>query len=75
MAEIRTVTVAGITYDIPDDNTTYSPVESGSSTPGLMTGSDKAKLDNMSNITAGVTDISAGTTPLVSGDVYLVYEE
>ena len=55
---------------IPSTNTTYSSVTAGSSTPGLMTGADKTKLDGVatgaevnqnafSNIVVGSTTIAA----------------
>ena len=39
---------------------------------GLMSASDKTKLDNL--ITAGTSDLTAGTSSLETGKVYLVYE-
>lgn len=41
-------------------------------TDGLMSASDKTKLDNL--ITAGTSDLTAGSSALASGRVYLMYE-
>ena len=55
---------------IPAQDTTYSVATT--STDGLLSSSDKTKLDNL--ITSGTTDLTAGTSSLETGKVYLVYE-
>ena len=55
---------------IPAQDTTYSVATT--STDGLLSSSDKTKLDNL--ITAGTSDLTAGSSALASGRVYLMYE-
>lgn len=48
--------------------------EATTSTAGFMSASDKSKIDASSVITSGTTDLTAGTSALASGAIYLVYE-
>ena len=48
--------------------------EATTSTAGLISASDKSKIDAAPVITSGTTDLTAGTSALASGAIYLVYE-
>lgn len=56
-----------VTREIISSNTVTT------TTNGLMLAADKVKLDEI-NITSGTADMTAGTTALATGAVYLVYE-
>lgn len=62
---------AALGYTPPSVNTTYTAASATNT--GLMTAADKVKLDEI-NITSGTADMTAGTTALATGAVYLVYE-
>lgn len=56
---------------IPAQDTTYTVATT--SADGLMSSTDKTKLDGI-NITSGTTDLTAGTSALTTGAIYLMYE-
>lgn len=53
-------------------NITPSIANATQSTNGLMSSTDKTKLDGI--ITSGTTDLTEGTSPLATGTLYCYYE-
>lgn len=76
MANIKTMTVDSVTYNIQDSAPRTANKVVVTDANGELTTSDVAanKLSAIRNITAGTSDLTAGSSALATGDIYLVYE-
>ena len=74
------VTIYPMVRDIADNDPTYYPyAKSNLSLTGDISSlaaslSDKVGSDSINNITISTTDLTPGTSPLATGELYLVYE-
>ena len=72
MANINQIEIEGIVYDIEDKSALH---KSGGTLTGDVTAHSPAVADSkVRNIRASTTDLTAGTSPLATGEIYCVYE-
>lgn len=76
MANIKTMTVDDVTYNIQDSvvRTANKVVITDANGELASSAVDASKLSAIRNITAGTSDLTAGSSALATGDIYLVYE-
>lgn len=80
MAVLETMTIDGTVYNIQDSATRTGGKIAVSDSNGKLAVSDVdssklPKLDDVRVVTIGTTDLTAGTSPLATGAIHLVYEE
>ena len=72
MANINQIEVEGTVYDIEDKSALH---KSGGTLTGDVTAHPPAVADSkVRNIRASITDLTAGTSYLATGEIYCVYE-
>ena len=72
MANINQIEIEGTVYDIEDTSALH---KSGGTLTGDVTANPPAVGDSkVRNIKASTTDLTAGTSPLATGEIYCVYE-
>ena len=72
MANINQIEVEATVYDIEDKSALH---KSGGTLTGDVTAHPPAVADSkVRNIRASTTDLTAGTSPLATGEIYCVYE-
>ena len=72
MSYINHIDLDGTPYDIEDKSALH---KSGGTLTGDVTAHSPAVADSkVRNIRASTTDLTAGTSPLATGEIYCVYE-